>query len=99
MDDRSSLHHLRIRQKSNNRSPSPSTNIDQLRRVLAGSPLPSYYNSLPKIEINGEKVISTSADSAMDLTPDEKEVSTGDLNLILESLKINSGRGGVVGGE
>lgn len=64
------------------RSPSPITNIDQLRKVLAGGST-RVRESVPKIEINGEKVFTPATVS----TPDEKEA--GDVTLILDSLNVN----------
>jgi hypothetical protein len=63
------------------RSPSPITNIDQLRKVLSGGSTRAR-RSVPKIEINGEKVFTPVTNS----TPDEKE--TGDVTLILDSLNV-----------
>ena len=64
------------------RAPSPATNIDQLRSVLAGTPrLPT---DVPKININGEK----GATPPVELdTPGENE--EGDLTMILDSLNVN----------
>jgi hypothetical protein len=77
------------------RSPSPTTNIDQLRRVLAGGASIHNRNStvestVPQIEINGEKVVTPSRESVE--TPNEKGDITGDItdvSLILESLNVN----------
>jgi hypothetical protein len=64
------------------RSPSPATNIDQLRRVLAGS-VSRGRDSIPKIEINGEK-LATPAESNLSIEKEE-----GDVTRILESLNVN----------
>ena len=67
------------------RSPSPVTQINHLRKVLAGG-LPRPQN-LPKIEVNGEKVQTP---SELDLTAeDEKNGDTGDVTMILKSLNVN----------
>jgi len=88
-------HLLHPRQKSLSRhlerSPSPATNIDQLRRVLAGNGSIHNRNStidanVPQIEINGEKVVTPSRESVE--TPNDKGDIT-DVSLILESLKVN----------
>ena len=42
---------------------------------------------VPKIEINGEQMIVTPAES--NLTPEEKENGGGDVTMILESLNVN----------
>jgi hypothetical protein len=78
--------HLHVKKISRHRAPSPATHIDQLRRVLAGASISrSHRDSVPKIEINGEKVI-TPAESSH-LTPDvEKE----DVTMILQSLNLNA---------
>jgi len=69
------------------RAPSPSTQINQLRKVLSGASSRNR-DSLPQIEINGEK-LATPAES--NFTPDEKE-SAKDVTMILESLNVNGGR-------
>ena len=71
------------------RSPSPATNIDQLRRVLAGGSLnrnSTVNGNIPQIEINGEKVV-TPGEQLAD-TPNEKD-DIADVNVILESLNLN----------
>jgi len=88
--------HARKKSVSRKRAPSPATHIDQLRRVLASggaTQTPSSRGSdiVPKIEINGEKVIVTPAES--NFTPDEKDGGVGgggDVTMILESLNVNS---------
>jgi len=68
------------------RSPSPATNIDQLRRVLAGGSHnrnSTAESNIPQIEINGEKV-DVPVEQSTD-TPNEKGDVT-DVSLILESL-------------
>lgn len=82
--------HARKKSLTRQRAPSPATHIDHLRRVLAGGAVtqpPSSRGSdiVPKIEINGEKVV-TPAESTS--TPDEKE-GGGDVTMILESLNVN----------
>jgi hypothetical protein len=67
------------------RSPSPATNIDQLRRVLAGSR--SDRDSIPKIEINGEKVLTPAESQGR---PSD-ELEGKDVTMILESLNISGG--------
>lgn len=89
-------HHLRPQQKSLSRhlerSPSPATNIAQLRRVLAGGGDGSHNRdstgdgTVPQIEINGEKVVTPSRESVD--TPNEKS-DVEDVNVILESLNVN----------
>lgn len=67
------------------RAPSPATQINQLRRVLAGQATRQSY-AVPNIEVNGEKLTTGS-------TPEEEEVVDekveGDVTLILDSLKVN----------
>jgi hypothetical protein len=75
-----------IHKKARYRSPSPNTQINQLRRVLDGAGSRNR-DSLPQIEINGEKIV-TPAES--NFTPDEKE-SGKDVTVILESLNMNGG--------
>jgi hypothetical protein len=60
------------------RAPSPATNIDQLRSVLAGTPRPPI--DVPKIKINGEN----GATPVEPDTPGENE--EGDVTMILDSL-------------
>jgi hypothetical protein len=72
---------------------SPAAHIDELRKVLANgsssgnNEVPS--NGVPKIEINGEKTESISAES--DLSLEEKEPS--DIFMILDSLTVNGENG------
>jgi hypothetical protein len=62
------------------RAPSPSTNIDQLRKVLAGTQ--RVHTTVPKIEVNGEKMATPVGLE----TPDEEK---GDVTDILDSLNVN----------
>jgi hypothetical protein len=68
------------------RSPSPATQINQLRKVLAGTAMRQRDAAVPNIEVNGEKVVS-------DSTPEEDalldEKAEGDVTLILDSLNVN----------
>ena len=81
--------YLHARKKSTSRledrSPSPATHIDQLRRVLAGAQIP-HVNDIPKIEVNGEKMAAT---PASELESPEIGDNQGDLTLILDSLGVN----------
>ena len=63
------------------RAPSPATNIDQLRSVLAGTPRPP--TDVPKIKISGEN----GATPVEQDTPGENE--EGDVTTILDSLYGN----------
>jgi len=68
------------------RSPSPATQINQLRKVLAGTAMRQKDAGVPNIEVNGEKVVSDSTpeeDTALD------EKVEGDVTLILDSLNVN----------
>jgi hypothetical protein len=75
------------------RASSPAAHIDELRKVLANASssgnneAPS--NGVPKIEINGEKTESISAESELSL--EEKEPS--DIFMILDSLTMNGENG------
>jgi hypothetical protein len=63
---------------------SPAAQIDELRKVLADGPSVGNAN-VPKIEINGEKAESTSADSQIS----SEENETPDILMILDSLTAN----------
>jgi hypothetical protein len=65
------------------RAPSPATNIDLLRKVLAGTSQRS--TDVPKIEINGEKQMG----GAVDDMPEKGDEGEGDVTTILDSLNIN----------
>ena len=77
------------------RAPSPASQINQLRKVLAGHTM-RQTSAVPNIEVNGEKIVS-------DVTPEEKEVVDdkveGDVTLILDSLKVNGSWNEKFGGE
>jgi len=79
--------HARKKSLSRNieRAPSPATQINQLRKVLAGTPA-HHTSTVPNIEVNGEKFVSD-ATPEEDLEMDEK--AEGDLNVILDSLNVN----------
>jgi hypothetical protein len=65
------------------RAPSPATNIDLLRKVLAGTSQCS--TDVPKIEINGEIQVG----GAIDDMPEKGDEGEGDVTTILDSLNVN----------
>jgi hypothetical protein len=68
------------------RSPSPNSNINQLRKVLSDgfTAIPRSHEEIPKIEVNGEKVDSPTPRSSF--TPPLLEKEGGDVTSILMSL-------------
>jgi hypothetical protein len=68
------------------RSPSPNSNINQLRKVLSDgfASIPRSHDDVPKIEINGEKVDTPTPSSSF--TPPLLEKEGGDVTSILMSL-------------
>jgi hypothetical protein len=91
-----SLEDVQVGKKSQShtdRASSPAAHLDELRKVLANAS-PSVNNEVPsngvpKIEINGEKTESISAESELSL--EEKE--PGDIFMILDSLTVNGENG------
>jgi hypothetical protein len=74
------------------RSPSPNSNINQLRKVLSDgfATIPRSHEDVPKIEVNGEEVGSPTPQSSF--TPPLLEKDPGDVTSILMSL-VGGGEG------